>query len=58
MPIMTEKPTDGLLPGGHLRSLNALHLTAALRVDADIMVTYDQRQADAAETAGLPVLAP
>jgi predicted nucleic acid-binding protein len=48
----------GLLPGRHLRSLDALHLAAALRVDADVMVTYDHRQADVAEAAGLPVLAP
>ncbi|MEO7196069.1 MAG: type II toxin-antitoxin system VapC family toxin [Pseudonocardiaceae bacterium] len=48
----------GLLPGRHLRSLDALHLAAALRVGADVMVTYDHRQADAANTAGLPVLAP
>lgn len=48
----------GLLPGRHLRSLDALHLAAALRVGADIMVTYDRRQAEAADAAGLPVLAP
>lgn len=48
----------GLLPGRHLRSLGALHLAAALRVDADVMVTYDHRQADAATAIGLPVLAP
>lgn len=48
----------GLLPGRHLRSLDALHLAAALRVDADVMVTYDHRQADAATAIGLPVLAP
>lgn len=48
----------GLLPGRHLRSLDALHLAVALRVGADVMVTYDHRQADAANTAGLPVLAP
>jgi len=48
----------GLLPGRHLRSLDALHLAAALRVGADVMVTYDRRQADAADAAGLPVLAP
>lgn len=47
-----------LLPGPHLRSLDALHLAAALRAGADIMVTYDRRQADAAASAGLPVLAP
>jgi predicted nucleic acid-binding protein len=48
----------GLLPGRHLRSLDALHLAVALRVGADVMVTYDCRQADAADAAGLPVLAP
>ncbi len=48
----------GLLPGRHLRSLDALHLAAALRAGADVIVTYDHRQADAADAAGLPVLAP
>jgi uncharacterized protein len=48
----------GLLPGRHLRSLDALHLAVALRVTADVMVTYERRQADAAEAVGLPVLAP
>jgi predicted nucleic acid-binding protein len=48
----------GLLPGRHLRSIDALNLAAALRVGADVMVTYDHRQADAADAAGLPVLAP
>jgi len=47
-----------LLPGRHLRSLDALHLAAALRVGTDVLVTYDRRQADAADAAGLPVLAP
>jgi hypothetical protein len=35
-----------------------LHLAAALRIGADVMVTYDRQQADAADAAGLPVLAP
>lgn len=48
----------GLLPGRHLRSLDALHLAAALRAGADAMMTYDQRQADAAEGAGLRVVTP
>ena len=48
----------GLLAGRHLRSLDALHLAVALRVAADVMVTYDHRQVDAAEAVGLPVLAP
>jgi predicted nucleic acid-binding protein len=48
----------GLLPGRQLRSLDALHLAAALRAGADVVVTYDHRQADAAVAVGLPVLAP
>lgn len=48
----------GLLPGRHLRSRDALHLAAALRAGADVMVTYDHRQADAAVAVGLPVLTP
>jgi uncharacterized protein len=48
----------GLLPGRHLRSFDALHLAAALRIGTDAMLTYDRRQAHAADAAGLPVLAP
>lgn len=48
----------GLLPGRTLRSLDALHVAAALRAGADVMVTYDARQAAASEAAGLPVVAP
>ncbi|MGH8964204.1 MAG: type II toxin-antitoxin system VapC family toxin [Actinomycetes bacterium] len=48
----------GLLPGPHLRSLDALHLAVALRAGADVMVTYGRRQGEAAESAGLPVQAP
>ena len=48
----------GLLPGRDLRSLDALHLAAALHAGADVMVTYDARQAAAAEASGLPVVAP
>jgi predicted nucleic acid-binding protein len=48
----------GLLPGAHVRSLDALHVAAALQVDGRIMVTYDVRQSDAARAAGLRVEAP
>ena len=48
----------GLLPGKNLRGLDALHVAAALRAGADVMVTYDARQAAAAEASGLPVVAP
>ncbi len=50
--------TAGLLPGEHLRSLDALHVAAALQADCRTMVTYDLRQADAARAAGLRIEAP
>lgn len=48
----------GLLPGPHVRSLDALHVVAALQTDCRVMLSYDARQADAARTAGLAVEAP
>jgi len=50
--------TAGLLPGSSLRSLDALHVAAALRWTADAVVTYDERQALAARGVGLEVAAP
>lgn len=43
-----------------LRSLDALHLAAALRLGPDLagVLTYDQRMADSARGLGLEVLAP
>ncbi|KRF36953.1 type II toxin-antitoxin system VapC family toxin [Nocardioides sp. Soil805] len=48
----------GLLPGPTLRSLDALHLAAAIRLCVDQVVTYDRRMAGAARDLGLAVLAP
>ena len=48
----------GLLPGATLRSLDALHVAAALRWGADTVITYDQRQALAVRAVGLEVVAP
>ena len=48
----------GLLPGRHLRSLDALHLATALRVDAEALVAYDARLLDAARSLGLGVHSP
>ena len=48
----------GLLPGTHLRSLDALHLATALRVDANVLVAYDGRLLDAARSLGLGVHSP
>lgn len=50
--------TAGLLPGPGLRSLDALHLAAAIALDVDALCTYDARLADAAESVGLRVIAP
>ena len=48
----------GLLPGAHLRSLDALHLATALRADCDTFVAYDARLLDAARSIGLEVNSP
>lgn len=48
----------GALPGGSLRSLDALHLAAAIRIGVDRVVTYDERMSESARELGLAVLAP
>jgi predicted nucleic acid-binding protein len=48
----------GVLPGTHLRSLDALHLATCLRVGADTLVAYDVRMLDAARSLGLTALSP
>lgn len=48
----------GLLPGTNLRSLDALHLAAAIRLEVDRVLTYDRCMAEAAESLGLRVIAP
>lgn len=48
----------GALPGDHLRSLDALHLAAALRLGCRTVVTYDERLAAAAGDLGLSVVSP
>ncbi|MEO7126526.1 MAG: type II toxin-antitoxin system VapC family toxin [Nakamurella sp.] len=48
----------GLLPGENLRSLDALHLSAALRLGVDEFVTYDTRMIVAARAVGMSVLSP
>ncbi|WP_130866549.1 type II toxin-antitoxin system VapC family toxin [Acidipropionibacterium timonense] len=48
----------GLLPMPHLRTLDALHLEAALRLEVDAILTYDHRLAEAAAVVGLQVIAP
>ncbi len=41
-----------------LRSLDAIHLASAIAVGAESMLTYDDRLASAAQSAGLAVAAP
>lgn len=48
----------GLLGGVGSRSLDALHLQGALRLDARAILTYDRRLTEAAEAIGLEVVAP
>ena len=48
----------GLLPGPNLRSLDALHLAAAIRLGVDCVVTYDRRMTEAATELGMTVVSP
>ena len=50
----------GRLQPAHLRSLDAIHIAAALSLGSEMtaMVTYDKRLAEAAEQNGLKVLSP
>lgn len=48
----------GFLPMPHLRTLDALHLEAAMRLDASGILTYDHRLGEAARAVGLEVIAP
>jgi predicted nucleic acid-binding protein len=57
-PVIAE--AAGRVGSPALRSLDAIHLASALSLgqDLDVLVTYDTRLADAAEAAGLKVVAP
>lgn len=48
----------GFLPMPYLRTLDALHLEAAIRLEAEAVLTYDRRLAEAATAAGMTVIAP
>jgi uncharacterized protein len=52
--------TAGRLDPDELRSLDAIHLAAALDLGDDLegLVTYDDRLAAAAKASGVPVVAP
>ena len=48
----------GFLPMPYLRTLDALHLEAAIRLDVDAILTYDKRLGDSAGEIGLDVVPP
>lgn len=48
----------GFLPMPYLRTLDALHLEAAIRLDVDAILTYDHRLRDAAQSVGIDVISP
>ncbi|MBB5633803.1 hypothetical protein BKA04_002026 [Cryobacterium mesophilum] len=48
----------GFMPMQHLRTLDALHLEAAVRLDVSAILTYDRRLGDAARTLGVEVISP
>lgn len=50
--------TAGLLPGQALRSLDALHLAAALLDEVDVLITYDARLVSAAADIGVATVSP
>jgi len=47
-----------MLPMPYLRTLDAIHLQAALDLESDAVLTYDMRLSDAAREVGLEVIAP
>lgn len=48
----------GTLAGPYLRSLDAIHLVAAARLNLDTIFTYDARMAEAARNLGMTSLSP
>jgi len=48
----------GLLPDPLLRSLDALHLATAVRVEAEVLVAFDQRLLSAARDLGMRTVSP
>ncbi|MBX3090186.1 MAG: type II toxin-antitoxin system VapC family toxin [Cryobacterium sp.] len=48
----------GLLPMSYLRTLDALHLEAAVRLDVSAILSYDRRLTEAARSLGIEVISP
>ena len=51
-------PDTNRLNPNRLRSLDAIHLASAMLLDADLLITYDDRMADAGQRIGLRCAAP
>ena len=47
-----------ILPQAALRSLDALHIAAAIELDADAIITYDLRMIDACADLGISTISP
>ncbi len=58
LPDVATYRLAGLLPGPTLRSLDALHIAAALDAEVDTFISYDDRQLQGAVHAGLSTAAP
>lgn len=60
MPVPSTFVAAGRLEPPQLRTLDALHLAAALELgdDLDGLVTYDARMVEGARTAGMAVITP
>jgi len=61
LPLTTSiKSRAGLLQPGTVRSLDAIHISTALEIQADlrVLVSYDQRMVEAAESFGIRTVSP
>lgn len=58
LPTAQTYSLAGRIPGESLRSLDSLHLAAAIETHVDAFVTYDARQAAAAVDAGFDLVQP
>jgi predicted nucleic acid-binding protein len=47
-----------LLPHPTLRSLDALHIAAAIELNADVIITYDDRMIETCHAFGIETLSP
>jgi predicted nucleic acid-binding protein len=58
LPVTEIRERAALTQPPVLRALDAIHLAAALAIEADLLLAYDLRLLDAARAAGLTVASP